>query len=227
MKRTILFALFLCVACPIIFAQNRASNSQVPVLPVDDEAVWNPSPRKLSTIRGKCGRGDPGTINNCFLSRMESARASLQAVAFAKSFAGTGLAYLRAFRKTGAVDIAYVEYAFRANELEGVLLVNGEPSVIDVDDPKFLSQESFSKDPTYVALAKKYPQVSIWPGNRYHTNKPSVKNLESGGLSFAADYILRDGCHSCVQIGTASLIFAFDRQGRFSGVQVQSVLARP
>jgi len=117
MTRTMLLALVLCVACRLVFAQNLASNSQVLVLPVDDQAVWNPSLHKLSSIREKCGRGDPGTINNCFLSKMESARASLQAVAFAKSFAGTALAYLRAFRKTGPVDIAYVEYAFRANEL--------------------------------------------------------------------------------------------------------------
>lgn len=227
MKRTIPLAVFLCVACGLIFAQTLASHPQLSGLPIDSLAVWNPSPHVLSGTRAKCGGGDPAVVNRCFLSRMEKARASLQAVAFAKSFAATGLAYLRGFRKVGPVDIAYIEYAFRANELEGVLLVNGEPSIIDVDGAKFLSPENFSKNADYVALARKYPQISIWPGDRFHMAKPSVQRLESGAPVFAVDYILRDGCHACAQIGTATLTFSFDLRGKFTGVQVESVLAHP
>lgn len=227
MSRKILLAAFLCVACGLTLVPALASRPQLSGLPIDSLAVWDPSPHTLSAIRGKCSGGDPAVLNQCFLSKMEKAGASLQAVAFAKSFAQTGLAYLRGFRKVGPVDIAYIEYAFRANELEGVLLVNGEPPPINVDDAKFLAPENFLKDPTYVALARKYPQISIWPGDRFDMNKPSVKHLESGGLSFAVDYILRDGCHACAQIGTATLTLSFDKRGIFSGVQVQSVLARP
>jgi hypothetical protein len=158
---------------------------------------------------------------------MQQGGASPQAVAFAKSFAGNGLAYVRAFRKVGLIDIAYIEYAFRANELDGVLLVNGHPSIIDVDSEKFVSEENFSRDPTFAALAKKYPQISIWPGDRYHTGTPSAKPLESGGQSFAVDYVLRDGCHACAQIGTASLTFAFDERGRYSGVEAGPTVPRP
>ena len=228
MNRKTLLAAFLCLACGLILAPALASRSQLAGLPIDSLAVWNPSPRALSAIRGKCGSGgDPAAINQCFLARMETARATLQAVAFAKSFASSGLAYLRAFRKVGPVDIAYIEYAFRANELEGVLLVNGEPSPLNVDDAKFLAPENFSKDPNYAALAAKYPQISVWPGDRFHLDKPSVQRLASGAPAFAVDYILRDGCHACAPIGTATLNFSFDRRGNFTGVQLQSVIARP
>src|SRR5271156_4859139 len=226
MKRIALFAVFLCVGHPLFLVQKPGA----PVVSVQlfgSAVVWNPSPQVLSAIREKCGRGDPDGISGCFLREMQSANASPQAVAFAKSFAGNGLAYVRAFRKVGLVDIAYIEYAFRANELDGVLLVNGDPSIIDVDSEKFASQENFSKNPTYAALAKKYPHISIWPGDRYHTSEPLVKRLESGRVSIVVDYILRDGCHACAQIGTASLTFVFDEHGKFSGVQAGPTLPVP
>jgi hypothetical protein len=227
MKRVILFATLLCVGLPLLLAQKPADSSQVSAQLVEPAAVWNPSPQILSAIREKCGKGDSDGINGCFLSEMRSAGASAQAVEFAKSLAGSGLAYVRAFRKVGLVDIAYIEYAFRANELDGVLLVNGEPSIIDVDNGKFASQENFLKNPTFAALAKKYPHISIWPGDRYHTSEPLVKHLESGGESFVVGYTLRDGCHACAQIGTASLIFAFDEHGKFSGVQAEPIVPSP
>jgi hypothetical protein len=183
--------------------------------------VWDPSPKILSAIREKCGRGDPGGLNDCFLSEMQSAGASTQAVAFAKSTADKAFAYIRDFLKVGRVDIACIEYPFRANELDGMLLVNGDPSVINVDDQKFLSQDNFSRDPTYAVLAEEYPQISIWPGDRYQTSDPTVQALESGGQTFAVEHILRDGCHACARIGTASLIFEFDENGRFTGVRVE------
>ena len=58
---------------------------------------------------------------------MKSAGASPEALEFTESLAASlGVVYLRAFRRVERVDIAYIEYGgFRANELEGVLLVNG------------------------------------------------------------------------------------------------------
>jgi hypothetical protein len=227
MKRTMLFAAFLCVGLPLLLAQKPAHSVQVSARPLGPAAVWSPSPQVLSAIREKCDRGDPDGINGCFLLGMQSANASPQAVAFAKSFAGNGLAYVRAFRKVGFIDIAYIEYAFRANELDGILLVNGDPSIIDVDSGKFASQENFLRNPTFAALAKKYPYISIWPGDRYHTSEPLVKHLESGEESFVVGYTLRDGCHACAQIGTASMTFEFDEHGKFSGVQAEPIVPSP
>jgi hypothetical protein len=213
MKRTILLTVLFCVGCLLLVAQKPAGSAQLSAQPLGPAAVWNPSPRMLSAIREKCGR-DLGSVDGCFLSEMRRAGASPHAVAFARRFANNGLAYVRAFRKAGLIDIAYIEYASRANELNGVLLVNGEPSIINVDSAKFASKENFSGNPTFAALAKEYPQISIWPGDRYHTETPSVKHLESRGQSFVVGYVLRDGCHACAQIGTASLTFTFDERGK-------------
>jgi hypothetical protein len=210
-----------------LLPHKRAASAQISVPSVTPEVVWNPSLETLAAIREKCGEGDPGNLNECFFAEMRATGASQQAVAFAKASVDNGLLYARAFRKAGPVDIAYIQYPFRANELDGVLFVNGDPAIINVDGEKFTSQSNFSQDPTYAALAKKHPQVSIWPGDRYHTNKPLVKDLGSGEQLFVVEYILRDGCHACAQIGAASLNFIFDKQGRFTGVQSPPAVSIP
>ena len=226
MKRNPFITVFLCLVLLFLLPHKPANSAQISASSVTPEVVWNPSPEMLAAIREKCGKGDPGNVNECFLTEMRAAGASQQAVAFAKANADNGLFYARAFRKVGTVDIAYIQYPFRANELEGVLFVNGDPAILDVDSEKFASQSNFSKDPTYAALAKKHPQISIWPGDRYHTNKPLVKDLGSGQQLFVVEYILRDGCHACAQIGAASLNFTFDQQGRFTGVPAQPAVPR-
>ena len=115
---------------------------------------------------------------------MKSAGASDEAMAFVKEFAANGLAYVRAFRDTGRVDIAYIEYLFRANDLDGVLLVNGTPPIIDVDDYKFLSQEDLRKNDDYAALLQKYPNVNVFPGDRYQTGEPKNWPSADDGLEF-------------------------------------------
>lgn len=225
MKRKPFITVFLCLVLLFLLPHKPANSAQISASSVTPEVVWNPSPERLAAIREKCGKGDPGNLNQCFLTEMRAAGASQQAVAFAKANADNGLFYARAFRKVGTVDIAYIQYPFRANELDGVLFVNGDPAIIDVDSEKFASQSNFSKDPTYAALAKKHPQISIWPADRYHTNKPLAKDLGSGQQLFVVEYILRDGCHACAQIGAASLNFTFDQQGRFTGVPAQPAVS--
>jgi hypothetical protein len=219
MRRPIFLTVSLCLGFLFLLPKEPAGSAQISAPAVTTEVAWNPSSEVLSAIREKCGKGDPSDLNECFLTEMRAANASQQAVAFAKANLENGLFYARAFRKVGTVDIVYIQYPFRANELDGVLLVNGDPAIIDVDNERFVSQTNFSTDTIYEALAKKHPQISIWPGDRFHTNKPLVKGLRSGQQLFVVEYILRDGCHACAQIGTASLNFAFDKQGRFAGIQ--------
>jgi hypothetical protein len=220
MRRISCFAVFLCVLCCALFAaQDSADSAQAPIQRLGSEVVWDPSPQILSAIREKCAKGDPADLNDCFFDEMRTAGASLQAIEFVKSNSDNGLIFVRAFRKAGVVDIAYIDYPFRANEVDGVLLVNGAPSIVDVDSQEFLARENFFKNPTYAALLKRYPEISLWPGDRFHTNKPLVKHSESGQQMFEVDYIVRNGCHACARIGTVILIFTFDKDGKFHGVQ--------
>jgi predicted secreted protein len=219
MNRSGILLVLLCAATSLCVAQHQAE-------PVSAAAVWNPSPEALAAIRQRCGEADPTHIERCFLNEMKAAGASPEAPAFAESLASSlGVVYLRGFRHVERVDVAYIEYAFRANELEGVLLVNGNPSPIDVDDDRFTADAEMRKNAAYAALAEQYPRISVWPGDRFDNKLPTVTSTGWGTKTFLVQYTLRDGCHACAVVGTATLGFNFDTQGNFQSARVASVAA--
>ena len=218
----VLFSLVAALSCGGVRAQAPAKPLSASTSRVTDAAVWNPSTDVVTAIHAKC-EPDPAHLESCFLTEMKTAGASAEAIAFSRSLAGTGVIYLHAFRKVARVDVAYIQYVFRANELEGVLLVNGDPSPIDVDDESQYPETELQKYPPYAALADKYPNVSLWPGDRDNPQLPKLDATGWGSQTFLVNYILRDGCHACAQIGTATFAFAFDTQGKFQGTHVSAV----
>jgi predicted secreted protein len=223
MRRPALLIALLCGACAFLLALSLTAQSQPPGRSVGPRAVWNPSPEIIARIRAKCGAGDPAKLGDCFYTEMELAGASAEAVAFARSFPPKGIGYLCAFREAGRVDVAYVEYAFRANELKGVLLVNGSPPMLDVDDPKFISQEDLRASADYSALLQKYPRYTVWPGDRHAPNAVAAESSADNGQNFKVNYILLDGCHACAKIGEAVVSFRFDSSGRFRETKVLAI----
>jgi predicted secreted protein len=216
----------LCAASSLAVAQEPAQPAPQTVTRVTSAAVWNPPAEVLAAIRQKCADTDPVHIEKCFLNEMKAAGASRQAMTFAESLAGTmGVVYLRAFRRVARVDVAYIEYAFRANELEAVLLVNGNPSPIDVDDERFTMDAEMRKNAAYAALAEQYPHISVWPGDRFDAASPTVASTGWGTQTFMVQYLLRDGCHACAEIGTATVGFTFDTDGNFQAARVANVVA--
>jgi predicted secreted protein len=230
MIRSGILLVMLCAASSWCVAQEQAKPAPSPAKHLAERvgatAVWNPSPEALTAIRQKCGEADPTHIERCFLNEMKAAGASPEALEFAESLAASlGVVYLRAFRHVERVDVAYIEYAFRANELEGVLLVNGTPSPIDVDDDRFTPDAEMKKNAAYAALAEQYPRISVWPGDRFDGKLPTVTSTGWGVQTFLVQYTLRDDCHACAVVGTATLGFNFDTQGNFQGARVASVVS--
>lgn len=214
---SILALLWGCLGVTVTWAQEpqRAES-------VNADAVWKPGPSSVSDIKKQCAASKGGAIQDCFASGMGKAGASAQAVAFIRRNDG---AYLREFRRVGPVDIAYVTNPFRANENDSVLLVNGKPATINVDNQQLLNQTDLTKNLTYTALAKKYPQISLWPDDRSGTNAPTVKDLPGGGRRFAVSYRLRNFCHACAVVGSAQFGFDFDQAGKFLGTKLLQVAA--
>jgi predicted secreted protein len=224
MIRSTLLLAMVCAACSLSAAQEPTKPSAHLATRVTAAAVWNPSPDALAAIRQKCGEADPTHIERCFLNEMKSAGAPAEAMTFAESLATSlGVVYLRAFRPVGRVDVAYIEYAFRANELEGVLLVNGTPSPIDVDDESFTMDAEMKKNAAYAALAEQYPKIGVWPGDRFDSKLPTVTSPGWGFQTFLVQYKLRDGCHACSEVGIVTVAFNFDTQGNFQGARVSNV----
>jgi predicted secreted protein len=230
MIRSGILPLLLCAATSWCGAQDAVKPvpAQHALEQVSAATVWNPSPEALAAIRQKCGEADATHIERCFLNEMKAAAASPEALLFAESLATSlGVVYLRGFRHLGRVDVAYIEYVFRANEMEGVLLVNGTTTPIDVDDESFTQDVELKKNSAYAALAEQYPKISLWPGDRSDSSLPTVTATGWGTQIFLVQYTLRDGCHACAVVGTAMLAFNFDTQGNFQGARVSKIAAAP
>jgi predicted secreted protein len=136
------------------------------------------------------------------------------AVAFARSIHSDG--WLRDFRKVGHIDIAYVEYAFRANEYQGWLLVNGTPPFVDVDSLQKLPKSQMEENRAWSQLIEQNPKAELFPGDRTGTTDPLAITLADGSQQFVVAYKVLDGCHACAQLGTAFLGFEFNPKGKLT-----------
>ena len=193
-------------------------------MPIGADAVWSPPADFLSRFHSACDALRGPAFNDCFVDKMRAAGAPPPALAFARRTGGMG--YLRAFRDTGKVDVAYAEYPFRANENQVCLLVNGHPPWIDVDDVSLLDRQALAADRTYGVILKNYPKAMIFPSDRGGPSLPGARRFRDGGLEFLVDYVLRDGCHACAGVGSVRFVVRFDGAGKFLGTTVGSVRRR-
>ncbi len=197
--------------------------SAAPTAPVGSEAVWKPPADFRARVTAACASAG-SNFAACFVEQMRAAGASAAALAFTERTGNQG--YLTAFVDTGKVDIAYAEYPFRANENALVFLVNGEPSMLDVDDLSRIDRKNLGANPTYAGLLKKNPELALFPGERRPGREPRAVKLRSGGQRFVVVYELHDGCRACKNVGYARIGFDFDVEENFVGTDVVQVRPR-
>ena len=219
-SRNIILGLIL-LSQLIVFAQSHTNNANSNTFKIDSTALWQPGMSIMQHIREVCANKKYPDFGKCFVQQMKVSGASSQAVEFAKLTDNQG--FLRDFKKFGVVDVAYSNFPFRANENQVCFLVNGSPNMIDVDDYRLMPRESIEKNKVYQNILSKYPDVSIWPGNRSGTDFPEMQILHGGGERFIFSYQLQKGCHACAIIGKAKFAFDFNKIGKFLGVKVISV----
>ena len=215
--KALLILVLLVSFSAVLYRADRAEAKTV-VPSFGKETEWNADKLTTQAVRQKCSESTQ--IEECLADSMRDLGATSEAVDFARSFGGG--AYIRKFREAGRVDVAYTAYIFRANENHGILLVNGEPSMVDVDDIALLPKDAMEQDKTYAAIKKSYPRVTLWPGDR-SSKYPLIESLPEGGQSFVIPYTLRNFCHACEVLGTAFFSFDFDRGGRLLFIRFQRV----
>jgi hypothetical protein len=188
---------------------------------VPTTAIWLPPAGFMTRFHTACAGLGGNAFDACFVASMQQAGAAPAAVAFARRLDGE--AYLQALAETGGpVAVAHVFYPFRANENDAWLLVNGRPDLIDVDDRRRLPLAVMRAAPAYRALARHFPRVDFWPGDRGAAGPQVSKD----GREFVVDYRLRDLCHACAVIGRVRIAFDFDAAGNFRGTRLVSVTPR-
>lgn len=197
------------------------AQAEAPGRPVGRSAVWSPPAGFLPATHAACDGKTGDAFGECFVAQMQRARAPEAAVAFARSTGNLG--YLRRFRDDGLIGVAWADLPFRANENSVCFLVNGLPPMIDVDDLEILSPAALQRNADWAALAKAYPKLAIFPGDRFGDEAVVAAPRPGGGQRFAVDYALADGCHACARLGTLQLGFDFDGDAKYLGVVVLAV----
>jgi len=183
-------------------------------------AVWQPPSDFISKTQNLCQKSaGPISFPECFLNQIASSGAPAPAVGFSRmlfeqSVGQVGI--VSAFKGYGTVDAAQVLYPLRANDNYALLLVNGDPNIVDVDDLQKLDRSAMEQDPKFQALKQKYPQADVMPGDRSGSSPwPQTKPLPDGGTQFIFAYPLVNGCHACERVGSVRFAWEFDSAGKF------------
>lgn len=207
-------ALLLFVTVGVGLAQNAPQ-------PITAAAVWKMPDAARTNILKKCGDAtQPPSFADCFINQMAANGASAQAVAFTRALykASNGdVGIMNGFQKVGPVDIAWVNYPLRANTNYGLLFVNGQPPILNVEDLKLLDQTGMEQSPQFQNTKSQFPKVAVWPGDRDGTTWPNSQQRSSGGIEFTVGYPLLNGCHACERAGTVMFNWKFDATGKFQG----------
>lgn len=199
-----IFGLFLLLAAVPLFAAGPT---------ITAKAVFVPDDSMMDAVRRTCSGED--NFMSCYVRLFKNAGAPDDAVDFIKLTDEPG--YLRKLKKVGPVDIAFVDFPFRANENHGIFLVNGAPEIINVDDLSEIAGAMLEDDPGYKVLKRKYPDIALFMGDRFSDSSISAERLKTGKLKFTVAYRLTTGCRACQDAGVVSIAFYFDRKGTFMG----------
>ncbi len=191
-----------------------AAGLALQILAYRDSAVWRPPADFRSKVLTACeNRG--AAFGQCFIDQMKAAGASPDALAFTRLIRRDG--YIQAFRGVAQVGIAVIFYPFRANENDGLYLVNGQPPALNIDDLQKLPSGQMESDPAYAAVKKSHPNADLWPGDRSSADSLLALTFPDGSQQFVADYRVQAGCHACTVLGQAFFSFGFDHEGNFTG----------
>ena len=186
---------------------------------IDASSVWNVPPDFVAKAHAACDKSNPPNYGRCFLDQMKAQGAPDKAVSFSLMlFRQTDgeVGILVGFKPAGPVDMARVLYPLRANDNYGLLLVNGDPPVLNVDDLKKLDTAAMEQTGVYKAVKERFPNATLWPGDRSGADIwPASQAMPGGGQQIIIGYPLLDGCHACRPVGLARFAWEFDAKGNF------------
>ena len=212
-KLQVLLAIFLLGGCSR--AQARGGMAKV-----DGSAVWQVSPQFLASAHGVCDKSaKPGDVE-CLIRQMAKAGAPAAAVGFTRELYKQShgeFGIMTGFQNQSPVSFAWITYPLRANTNYGLLLVNGRPRVVNVEDLKLLDAKAMKQSFQFQDLKNQFPKVDVWPGDRDGKEWPNSQSGPGGGTQFVVSYPLLNGCHACERAGFAIFTWNFDAQGKFLG----------
>ncbi len=220
------FALPLFIVClaGCLMAQSKGEAEKF-----DSSAVWQVPPQFLNGAHTACD-AQPGNLQ-CLTDQMANAGAAASAVAFTRELYRQShgeFGIMTGFQNhEGPVAFAWITYPLRANTNYGLLLLNGHPSIVNVENLKLLDTKTMKNSPQFQDLRNQFPKVDVWPGDRDGKTWPNSQLGPNGGTQFVVGYPLINGCHACARAGSAIFTWNFDTQGKFLGTSFQGMTPPP
>jgi hypothetical protein len=216
----LIFLLAALVARPA--AQTNTATAKI-----TSAAIWEPGSNFLASATKACRQDLAEARARCFIDEMAKAGAPREAIEFSRRLYAQNGAWgvLWEFQAVGPVDMAKVHYPMRDGERQyaagarnyGLLLVNGNPAIVDVDDLKQLDQQAMERDEGYQRLKRQFPGLKLWAGARGGTAFEPVTRHPNGGLSFDMNYFLNPTRPAGAWLSGAHFSWNFDATGKFLG----------
>ena len=196
---------------------------------VSAAAVWQPANNFAVTATAACGKSSGSQLQGCLIDQMSKAGASAEAVSFTRELYKLNgkVGILSGYNKVGPVDVAWATYPFGANTTHGLLLVNGQPRIINAEDLTLLDQNGLQGSFQFQDLKNQFPKVAVFPGDRDGKTWPNSQTGSNGGLQFVIGYPLRNGCQTCAHAGFALFQWNFDPSGKFTGTTFMGMTPAP
>jgi hypothetical protein len=197
------------------FAADSKSSAKIGA-----SAVWQVSQQFVDSAHTACDKAAASSFSECFIDQMAKAGASADAVSFTRELykqSDGQVGIMTGFQPVGPVDIAWITYPLRANTNNGLLLVNGQPRMVDVEDLKLLDKKAMEQTPQFQDVKYQFPKIDVWPGDRDGKTWPNSQKGPNGGIQFVLDYPLINGCRACARAGSALFNWNFDAKGKFLG----------
>jgi hypothetical protein len=218
--------LLLAVVC---LAGCVTARSQTGPAKIGASAVWQVAPQFLSAAHAACDQSHPGDVE-CMIDQMTKAGAPPDAVGFTRELSKQShgeFGIMTGFQTESPVAFAWITYPLRANANYGLLLVNGRPSIVNVEDLKLLDTKTMEQSFQFQDLKNQFPKVDLWPGDRDGKTWPNSQAGPNGGTQFIVSYPLLNGCHACARAGFAIFTWNFDAQGKFLGTSFLGLTPPP
>lgn len=211
---------FLCL-CACVVAQSKPQSGKV-----GQSSVWQMPQDFMKTAHSACD-GSTTAYGKCMISQMQKAGASADAVRFTQELYTENrgeFGVMTGFQTEGPVAFAWITYPLRANTNYGLLLLNGQPHIVNIEDLKLLDIKSMKSSPQFQDLKAQFPKVDVWPGDRDGKTWPNSQPGPNGGIQFTVGYPLINGCHACARAGSAIFNWNFDANGKFLGTTFEGML---
>jgi len=193
-------------------------------------SVWQVSSQFIATAPAACDKASRSGDVECLIEQMAKAGAPTTAVNFTRELykqSHGDFGILTGFQEQSPVSFGWVTYPLRANTNYGLVLVNGQPPIVNVEDLKLLDIKTMKQSSQFQDLKNQFPKADVWPGDRDGKIWPNSQSGPNGGTQFVVGYPLIDGCHACARAGMAIFTWNFDAHGKFLGTTFQGMTPAP